>query len=377
MRIVFWHNCLSPHQLPYVKHLKDDGRVDEVDFVAPVALEEERLKMGWGADLGHLKDARVNLVLAPDDDAIQALLTKRTSDTWHVFSGIRADAFVFKCLRMSMAYDLRRVMVSERPNTYDFKHNINNAKPYWMHRLRFWLQDRKYARGIEKVFAMGYEAVGYFRSVNKWDVYPFCYCTEPADGAAVPVGQAAKTKFIFVGSLSHRKSPMSISCGMERCVGRNTSFGGQVVFVGDGVCRPKMEEYAKAHHLEERMQFVGFKPQSEIPNWMAQNDTLILSSVYDGWGAVVNEALQAGLYVIVSDACGASDLMADRRIGQVFRHGNDKELADLMLYCDSNIDVIRRDRDYRKKWAEEHISGRVVAKYFVDCLCGENDYFLY
>ena len=27
MRLVFWHNCLSPHQLPYVVKLMDDERV--------------------------------------------------------------------------------------------------------------------------------------------------------------------------------------------------------------------------------------------------------------------------------------------------------------------------------------------------------------
>lgn len=33
MRIVFWQNCLSPHQLPYIVHLMDDKRVDEVVVV--------------------------------------------------------------------------------------------------------------------------------------------------------------------------------------------------------------------------------------------------------------------------------------------------------------------------------------------------------
>lgn len=120
--------------------------------------------------------------------------------------------------------------------------------------------------------------------------------------------------------------------------------------------------------MENLVQLVGFKPQNEIPLYMAQNDILILPSIHDGWGAVVNEALQAGMYIIVSDACGSSDLIVDRRIGQVFQHGNSKELADNMLFCDSHINEIRDNRIFRKQWAEKHISGRVVAKYMVDCL---------
>ena len=67
---------------------------------------------------------------------------------------------------MSMKYNLHRGMITERPNTYNFKWNIRNGKPYWMHRLRFMIQDRKYAKKMEHVFAMGSEAVDYFNSEN-------------------------------------------------------------------------------------------------------------------------------------------------------------------------------------------------------------------
>lgn len=46
----------------------------------------------------------------------------------------------------------------------------------------------------------------------------------------------------------------------------------------------------------------------EIPSILSNQDILILPSIYDGWGAVVNEALQSGLYVISSNQCGAKDL---------------------------------------------------------------------
>ena len=66
------------------------------------------------------------------------LLEKQQANSWHVFCGIRADAFVFKVLKMSLKYQLHRAMVTELPNTYDFVHNIQNAKPLCLHRIRFW-----------------------------------------------------------------------------------------------------------------------------------------------------------------------------------------------------------------------------------------------
>ena len=47
MRIVFWQNCLSPHQLPYIVHLLEDERVDEVVVCAGEAINRTRKDMGW------------------------------------------------------------------------------------------------------------------------------------------------------------------------------------------------------------------------------------------------------------------------------------------------------------------------------------------
>ena len=96
MRIIFWHNCLSPHQLPYIIRLMDDKRVDEVVFVAPVAFDEERKKMGWSVDVKSVEKYNVQLIVNPSHVETINLLEKQQANSWHVFCGIRADAFVFK-----------------------------------------------------------------------------------------------------------------------------------------------------------------------------------------------------------------------------------------------------------------------------------------
>lgn len=45
-RFVFWQNCLSPHQLPYIVHLLDDARVNEVVIVTNEVVSDERKNMG-------------------------------------------------------------------------------------------------------------------------------------------------------------------------------------------------------------------------------------------------------------------------------------------------------------------------------------------
>lgn len=374
MRIVFWQNCLSPHQLPYIAHLMDDKRVDEVVVVADEAVSESRKNMGWNVG-NYVGLERCGIVMHPNDDEINALFSQRQEESWHLFSGIHGFPYLFHCLEISLGYNVKRGMITELPNTFAF--GRKNGKPLWLHKFRFFLQDRTYAKHMDKVFAMGKKAVSYFQSVNNsWDVYPFMYCTQPQEGTCFPVGQGA-TKFIFVGSLSYRKAPTALSSSLASCLRKNEKFNGILTYVGDGVLRTQLEKYIKDNDLQDHVVLAGFQSQTEVPRWMQKNDILVLPSIYDGWGAVVNEALQAGLYVVCSDACGAADLLNDEKLGKVFRAGDANELSEIMSWCNDNISVIRNDADWRRQWAKEHINGVVLAKYMVDCLCEEPTNLLY
>ena len=98
--------------------------------------------------------------------------------------------------------------------------------------------------------------------------------------------------------------------------------------VGDGVLRSEFEAGAKGQ-LGDRAVFVGFKNQSELGQYYALADTLVLPSQSgETWGLVVNEALQFGLRVVVSDKVGSSrDLILDEAQGYRFSSGSAEELS--------------------------------------------------
>lgn len=370
MRMVFWQNCLSPHQLPYIVHLLDDERVDEVVIVASEELCNARRNMGWNI-IKYKGIERCKTFIHPIDRDIEELLSFRKEDSYHFFSGIRAYDYVFKCLQMSMDYNLHRGIITERPNRYDFKRDKANAKPYWMHRLRFWLQDWKYARKIQYVFAMGEEAVNYYKSLGiKWEVFPFCYCTYSPSSIAAKSPKSIPVQYAFCGSLSKRKDPVTIVRSLAILKNRNQC---NIRIIGDGPLLSTLKKETSGTNHTDNIQLLGTISQKDIPLHMQLTDVLILPSLYDGWGAVVNEALQSGCYVIVTNECGAADLIKqDKRLGQIFRPGNRNELAMIMEYVNSHISEIRELRSWRKQWAENHISGNIVAKYMVDCICGDH-----
>lgn len=204
MRLVFWQNCLSPHQLPYIVKLMDDNRVDSVVVATGTDVISRRKRMGWNmTNFSGLECCDV--YVTPNSDIVERLLHERVEDSVHLFGGIRGDAFVYDAFKRSLKVEgMHSVDVSERPSTFAF--GRAKGKPLWLHWLKWKIMDTCNMRHIERVFAMGERAVAFFRSLNsKWTVYPFGYCTESqvcTDGFTV----TGCPRIVFVGSLSRRKS---------------------------------------------------------------------------------------------------------------------------------------------------------------------------
>lgn len=364
MRLVFWQNTLSPHQLPYISELPHDERVDEVVVVAPHALDAARAAMGW-----QLPDTPgLRTVIAPTDEEARALVTQSPNQSWHIYSGLRAFPDVLRWLRLGLGERTHRALVTELPNTYDFRHQRANAKPLWLHRLRFLLRDRGLARHVGDVFAMGEQATHYFSTLGLgWHVHNFCYCTTPPP--ATTEQPSGGCRFVYVGSLSPRKAPQTLVAASEEVAEQLRSAGGTVDLVGDGPERAALERRIARAGLGDVVRLLGTRPMAEARQLMAGGDALVLPSAYDGWGAVVNEALQAGLYTIVSTAAGAATLLARAEgLGETFAPGDTHALAQAMRRCLADTTRLREQRNTRRRWADSNLSGRVLAKYFVDRL---------
>lgn len=369
--LVFWQNCLSQHQLPYIRRICEDNRVSRVVLVSPVGVAKNRIAMGFGAqvDLGDIE-----LVLDPTDEDVKRLYKETEGKSVHLYSGIRANKFVFKWLKIGFAFDVKRGIITELPNTYSFRFDIKNLKPLFLHRLRFALCDKKYAKRIDYVFAMGLEACRYFKSVySGWSVFPFSYSVECEKmSSVISAEDSLNINIAFVGSISKLKNAKLILEASDRI--KDNHFA--IHLCGDGSERSDCEAYAKLHDMNN-VKFYGFVRNEQIPSILSSVDVLILPSLYDGWGAVVNEALLAGCFVVCSDQCGAKDLLTDKQRGLVFKAGDIDGLTWCLSYIQDNVSSIRQGREERRSWAEKHISPKAIAEYFVDCITGQRTSDLY
>jgi glycosyltransferase involved in cell wall biosynthesis len=89
------------------------------------------------------------------------------------------------------------------------------------------------------------------------------------------------------------------------------------------------------------IRFMGGMPWHEVPTYLAQADVLILPSLSEPWGLVVNEAMVCAMPVIVSRNCGCvDDLVRHGQNGFSFKAQKVEELAEAMRHYITHPDDI-------------------------------------
>jgi glycosyltransferase involved in cell wall biosynthesis len=97
-----------------------------------------------------------------------------------------------------------------------------------------------------------------------------------------------------------------------------------------------------------RVLFIGFVNQTSLPNQYAASDIFVLPAAgHEQWGLAVNEAMAAGLPVIVSDQVGAApDLIQDKGTGIVYPCGDIDALAHALQVL-TQFPEVRKDMGNR------------------------------
>ena len=103
-----------------------------------------------------------------------------------------------------------------------------------------------------------------------------------------------------------------------------------LLIVGDGELRTMLEARAREARPGD-VHFLGFRNQSELPRFYDLCDVFVLVSVDEPWGLAVNEVMNAGRPVIVSDEVGCQkNLVEDGVNGRVVRAGDIEGLAEAL-----------------------------------------------
>lgn len=113
-----------------------------------------------------------------------------------------------------------------------------------------------------------------------------------------------------------------------------------LVVLGDGPGRAELVASIEKAGMREAVQLRGFEQYSTLPAYYGLASAFVHPPVVEQWGLVVNEAMAAGLPVIVSERCGcARDLVRHGVNGFLFDPTNVSQLAQRMATIASDADL--------------------------------------
>ena len=138
--------------------------------------------------------------------------------------------------------------------------------------------------------------------------------------------------FLLVGSGFERKGVATALRALARANARAelcAEFAAVLVVVGDDKRISRYRRLAEALGVAAQVRFAG--AQSDPAPYYALADAFVLPSIYDPFPNAALEALACGLPVIVSDACGIKEAVAQGLSGWVCPAGDENCLASAMF----------------------------------------------
>jgi glycosyltransferase involved in cell wall biosynthesis len=150
-----------------------------------------------------------------------------------------------------------------------------------------------------------------------------------------PADARERKKFLFVGRYAPVKG-VSILVEAYRLYRCNSSEPWPLIVAGDG---PLKHLFSGVSGIQD----FGFVQGKQLPGVLAEAACLVLPSVLEPWGVVIQEAAAAGLGVICTEECGAGDVFVQQDVnGFIVPTGNVDALANAMRRFSESENLLKR-----------------------------------
>jgi glycosyltransferase involved in cell wall biosynthesis len=135
----------------------------------------------------------------------------------------------------------------------------------------------------------------------------------------------------------------------------------QLVVVGEGVERARLEDLARKLGLAGSVRLAGAVPNTELARWYSAADVLILASSREGWANVLLEAMACGTPVVATRIWGTPEVVTEPRAGRLVEERSAQafaqELAELLQRPPARADV----RAYAERFSWQETSQAQLA----------------
>ncbi|PIF60512.1 glycosyltransferase [Flavobacterium sp. 11] len=138
-----------------------------------------------------------------------------------------------------------------------------------------------------------------------------------------------------------------------------------LTIIGDGSQLSKLKDLAKDLGIEDKVNFTGRIPNTELPKLLQQSNIYISMPITEGVSASLFEAMATNCYPIVTDIAGNQSWIKHRENGQLVTVDDYKMLADELIWAFKNNkhrnEAVLKNRIFLEKNADYNINMKIIA----------------
>lgn len=360
MKVTFYSNFLTHHQVPFCiemqKRLGEDFK-----FVSTMKIFKWRLDMGF-KDLDKEYDFVVRAYendeeykkakkLALDSDIViigsttDELIDERLKQDKITFR-YRARVFIFldgffKTIfdkeKMQLFYN-RHIKYRKNKNLYMLCANAYGASDFNLLHL--------YKNKIYKW--------GYFLETNIYNI----------DKLIEEKEKNEKMQIIWVARFINWKHPEIVLKLAKSLKNKNYNFN--IKMLGTGVLEEKIKQRIEKENLSDVVQVVGQVPSDKVKDYMEEANIFIgTSDSREGWGAVINESMNAGCAIVANKKMGSVPfLITDNENGYTYK--NYKELEEKVIKLIENKELREKFSKNAYKYITEKWTANMAANNLIE-----------
>ena len=351
MKITFVSNYFNHHQKPLSDALYrlTDGNYT---FVATATMREDRRRLGYdfeqpGYELRayESEQARREAMRLID---VSDVVIAGSADYAYIKDRILNKKLLFK--------------YGERPLKKGFE-----PTKYLPRRIK-WKQQYPKSACVYLLCASAFASWDYSRFGLFADkAYRWAYFTDVAEYENIENKIAAKKKnsLLWAGRFLDWKHPEAAIEVLRMLI--DNGMACDLSFIGIGGEEKAIKAAARDYGIDRCAEFLGSMPPEHVRRYMEQAEIVLFTSdKQEGWGAVVNEAMNSGCAVIGSHAAGSVPFLINDGVnGMIYQSGNTDMLYEktkyLLAHPEERVDMgIKAYRTISEMWNAEVAAERLI-----------------
>ncbi|GFI03576.1 GDP-mannose-dependent alpha-(1-6)-phosphatidylinositol monomannoside mannosyltransferase [Lachnospiraceae bacterium] len=328
MTITFLSNYINHHQIPF-SNACYALLGDDYHFVQTQPMEQERLSMGWNAE-----GERLSYVCCLYEEEKRALKLILESDVLLAGWSNRED-LVQRRLNMGKL----TIRVSER--LYREGQWKAVSPKGLIHKYK---EHTRYRKGPAYLLCAGAYVPSDFHIIRaypgkmfKWGYFPETRYYTQEQYVQMKREDTGTVNLVWAGRfipLKHPEYMIRLAKALKAKVQNDGMRQVHIHMAGGGEMEEELKALAKEYGVEDEITFYGFQTPEQVREIMERSHIHIFTSNHlEGWGAVVNEAMNSGCAVVANVQAGAIPyLIQHGKNGMVYPGGNYEKMEEAVCY---------------------------------------------